>query len=225
MEHTTSSGTIRYQTDGSGPDGIERFQITRFANGRRQLSAVSELWNDRLVRDTFLSVDEHFRPELAHVHLAIGGEPVGAAQYRIDGDRVTFTAHSTDTGPQSAQMTKPVTAFGGHALQNDAWMMAAADRRAGDRVDRVAECVLVTSHLPNGGDGPALEFSRHRYRFLGCETLDAAAGRFETRHFEFLLDDRPPIHYWTAGPDYLLVRARWDLLRQSYELVEFTQSG
>ena len=46
-----------------------------------------------------------------------------------------------------------------------------------------------------------------------------------TRHYEFLLKDRPSIHYWVTGPDYLLVRARWDLLKQSYELVSLERDG
>ena len=122
--------------------------------------------------------------------------------------------------PVSDSANVRVPAFGGHALQNDAWMLAAADRAAGDEVDRHLGNVLITSRLPNGADGPALLLSDHHYRYLGAETVETPAGRFATRYFEFLLEDRPSIHYWLHGEDYLLIRCRWDLLRQSYELVE-----
>ena len=57
-------------------------------------------------------------------------------------------------------------------------------------------------------------------KYIGDERIDVAAGSFETGHFQFLVADKPPIEIWATGSDFIPVRMRWDLLKQSYELVE-----
>ncbi len=66
----------------------------------------------------------------------------------------------------------------------------------------------------------AASFLRRKY--IGDERIDVTAGGFRTRHFQFLVADKPPIEIWATGEDFIPVRMRWDLLRQSYELVELT---
>ena len=221
--HSTIVGTIEYRTDGVGVDGIERFQITHFDSGLRSLRATSELHGDSLVRETLLTVDGAYRPQRACIALTIAGKPAGSGQYRMSRQGTSFRSGAAPAG-SGIDVDVDAAAFGGHALQNDAWMLAAADVRCGDARDRHLDNVVVTSHLPNGADGPDLLFSNHHYRYIGNETVDVPAGRFATRHFEFLLPDKPSIHYWLSGGDYLLVRCRWELLQQSYELVELATS-
>lgn len=50
------------------------------------------------------------------------------------------------------------------------------------------------------------------------------AGSFDVRHYEFLFEHWPSIHYWISSNDYLLVQCRWDLLKQTYELVRLDAS-
>jgi hypothetical protein len=80
-----------------------------------------------------------------------------------------------------------------------------------------------SSHLPNGGSGPLLVPSQAGFtskKFIGKEQIEVPAGNFETRHFQFLVADYPPIDIWTLGSDFIPVRLRWNLLKQSYDLVE-----
>ncbi len=219
MPNNSAFGSIEYRTDGVGVEGVERFEITRFGNGRRHLRATSEMHNDDLSRHTFLAVDKRWRPEFAFIHLEIMGEPIGSGHYVMEPDRVVFHGYTNVDGCRTEESRTAATAFGGHALQNDAWMLASADAAAGDSIDRYADNVIVTSTLPNGGDGPALILRKHHHRFLGAESVRTRAGRFDCRHFEFVLGDRPSIHYWLHGDNYLLIRCRWDLLEQTYELV------
>lgn len=89
-------------------------------------------------------------------------------------------------------------------------------RRGSDWV--TLEAVPVSSKLPNGADGPAVILSQQRHRFVAEETVSTPAGRFVTRHYEFGFPERPSIHYWIRPQDYLLVKCRWDYLKQSYLL-------
>ena len=52
------------------------------------------------------------------------------------------------------------------------------------------------------------------------DQTEVAAGSFDNRHFRFYVADNPPIDVWTLGSDFIPVRLRWDLLKQSDDLVE-----
>ena len=216
------SGTIEYVTDDVGVEGRETFEIQQFRSGERLLRAHSEMFNDRLTRDTLLTVNENWEPQLAQLHLMIDDTFVGAGQYRFEPNRVRFDGHLADEGfvSDTRALAAPAPAFVGHAVQNDAWLYAALEQRPRDAADAQLNGVVLSSRLPNGGDGPALKFSDQRHRYIADEEIETRAGRFDTQHYEFLLEGRPSIHYWVTGPDFVFVRARWDLLRQSYELVE-----
>jgi hypothetical protein len=59
--------------------------------------------------------------------------------------------------------------------------------------------------------------------FCGVETITTAAGTFETMHVKNYNRARGrehPVEIWAWGDDFVPVRARWDLLGQTYELVE-----
>ena len=227
MDSRSISGTIEYITDGVGLEGRETFEITRFTGGGRLLRARSEMFNDRLVRDTLLTVNEKWEPQVAQLHLMLNDAHAGAGQYCFEPSVVRFDGHLANDGfvSDSRVLTRPAPAFAGHAVQNDAWLYAALEHVRRGAAEANLDGVVLSSRLPNGGDGPALKFSDQRHRYIGDEVIETRAGRFETRHYEFLLADRPSIHYWITGPDFLFVRARWDLLRQTYDLVELHRDG
>lgn len=220
-----ADGVIEYVTDNVGVEGRETFQITALAEGGRLLRAHSEMYNDQLIRNTLLTVDESWRPLSAQLHLIVHDTYVGAGQYRFADDHVRLDAHTAARGYESLceNLSERTPAFVGHAVQNDAWLYAALAEQERDGDVLPLDRVVISSRLPNGGDGPALLFSDQLHRYLGDETIETSAGRFDTGHYEFLVSDKPPIHYWVTGTDYLLVRARWDLLRQTYELVSLNR--
>ena len=57
---------------------------------------------------------------------------------------------------------------------------------------------------------------------MGPEEITVQAGTFQTEHFQFLVKDYPPIDIWAIGEDCVPARLRWDLLNQTYELVELS---
>ncbi|MEM7502516.1 MAG: hypothetical protein AAF417_10760 [Pseudomonadota bacterium] len=223
MAHRTLCGTIEYISDGVGVEGSESFRILCFPDGTRMLRAHSEMFNDNLVRETLLTVNEAWQPQTAQMHLMLDDRYVGAGQYTFSSGEVHLHRHTARGGSQDHREPIQTPAFGGHAVQNDAWLFAASDRQRENDAETLLENVVISSRLPNGADGPALLLSNQRHVFVGNEDVDTKAGRFETRHYEFRFDGKPPIHYWINGEDYVLVRARWDLLRQTYDLVSLTR--
>lgn len=214
-------GRILYTTDGKGVEGFEDFFVSHLPNGSRKLSAHCEMHNDGIVREVVLGVDDRFAPEHAFVSLSVAERFVGAGLYDFRGPTVTLT-RLTETGAESQERAEKgrVTAFGSHSVQNDAWLYGSFDANRGDAREGELANTVITSRLPNGGDGPALLFSNQQHRFLGEERVTVEAGTFDCRRYQFVFEEWPAIDYWIYGGDYLLVRCRWDYLSQTYELAE-----
>ena len=225
--YTSLRGRIDYVTDNQGLKGLEHFSITHHHDGTRRLRAQCEMFDDQLLRDVFLCVDDAWRPILAHVNLMVSGQFVGSSHYVFSEDMARVQSYSVADGyhVQKTKLVRPPPSFGSHAVQNDAWFYGAFDQIRMGTHPGFLEDVPVTSKLPNGGDGPGITFSKQQHRFVGQETVKVPAGEFDTRHYEFMFDHWPSIHYWVAGDDYLLVRCRWDHLQQSYELSQLETDG
>lgn len=219
---TSVRGRILYKTDGKGLEGFEDFLVCNSPTGGRRLSAHCEMHNDGLLRDVVLGVDDRFAPTHAFVSLSVQDRFVGAGLYDFRGAAVTLD-RLTATGSSERQeraTSRPVTAFGSHSVQNDAWLYGSFDAVRGDAHECSLEDTVISSRLANGGDGPSLLFSTQHHRFLGEETVTVEAGTFDCRHYQFVFERWPAIDYWIYGEDYLLVRCRWDHLKQTYELAE-----
>ncbi len=223
MAHQTVRGVIEYVTDGVGVEGSEAFRVLSFPDGTRMLRAHSEMFNDGVVRETLLTVDAAWKPRTAQMHLMLEDRYVGAGQYTFLPETVRLHRHTAEHGAQVHEELVTAPAFGGHAVQNDAWLFAASDRQRKNDTESLLRNVVISSRLPNGADGPALLLSNQQHVFVGDEEIRTKAGCFQTRHYEFRFDDKPAIHYWISGEEYVLVRARWDLLQQTYDLVHLTR--
>lgn len=225
MGHRSVKGKIEYLTDGKGLRGQEEFTITTHGDGSRRLRASCEMYDEDLLRDVFLSVDSNWRPLNAHVHLMISGSFLGTSHYVFSEDMVRVQSHTARDGyqVQKIALSRPPPCFGSHSVQNDAWTYGAFDEiRMGEHPGQLIG-IPVTSKLPNGGDGPGIVLSNQQHCFMGEEEISTRAGTFVTRHYEFLFDQWPSIHYWIHGEDNVLVKCRWDFLEQTYELVSLDE--
>lgn len=214
-------GRVEYITDDVGTRGHEEFKIVRHQDGSRTLRASCEMYDEQLLRDVYLAVDALYQPLHAHVSLWLEQQLVGSGHYVFAADAVSL--HRTTSAGlelQSKGLGSPAAAFGSHSVQNDAWLYPAVDRLRNGCRWTTLQAVPVSSKLPNGADGPALILSDQRHRFVAEESVTTPAGQFVTHHYQFGFDDRPPIHYWIRPEDYLLVKCRWDLLRQTYLLTQ-----
>lgn len=226
MNHSTYRGKIVYVTDGKGEEGREFFTVTVQPDGCRTLRAQCEMDNDELLRDVVLSLDGSWQPRDAFVRLAIKSTFQGSAWFSFGNGFVDCEAMTQDAGRISQRMTVPAwpPSFGGHPICCDTWhAKVAALRRTGGAAFQAVEGIAMSSPLPNGGSGPLLSLADVDVEFCGSETITTKAGTFETVHVKNYNRRRGrdhPVEIWAWGDDFVPVRARWDLLGQTYELAE-----
>jgi hypothetical protein len=221
MNHRSYRGKMLYLTDEVGETGREWFHVTIQPDGARTMRATCEMDNDRLLRDVTLTVDKNWYPVDAFVRLSVEESLVGSSWFHFTKTTAECQGFTAQEGRLSQQFETEgrIGFFGAHQLHGDAWACATLQRDDGS----APVLNFSSSHLPNGGSGPTLvptpsDFARQEH--VGAEQIEVAAGRFETEHFQFFVADYPPIDIWTLGADFIPVRMRWDLLKQSYELVE-----
>jgi len=226
MKHRTYSGKLLYLTDGVGEMGREWFKVTVHGDGSRTLRSLVEMDDDKLLRDVVITVGRDWKPLDAFVRLTINEEFVGTGWYRFSDTLVECEAFTSASGRASYRI--PVAqrppSLGAHPVCCDTWHTAAAFQVSQTPGTVLLPQVAMTSYLPNGGSGPELGMINLNVNYLGDEDLKVQAGTFSTRHFASLSThapaDRPPVEVWAFSDDFIPARLRWDLLGQTYELVE-----
>ncbi|MFL2771167.1 MAG: hypothetical protein ACJZ9F_09165 [Rhodospirillaceae bacterium] len=230
MSHRTYRGKIVYLTDGVGEEGREFFAVTVQPDGSRILRAHCEMDNDKLIRDVVYALDGNWQPEECFVRLTIAGKFHGSAIFRFTNTQVTCDALTAADGrlSQSFDVSERIPSFGSHPLCCDTWHSKKGDLLRGDGTTGKLRNVAMSSPLPNGGSGPSLSFVGLDVHFAGMEEITTPAGKFETKHMinQSLRDGRtmPPVQIWAYSDDFIPIRGRWELLHQTYELVELSFS-
>ncbi len=228
MPHRAYRGKIVYLTDGVGQEGREFFTVTVQPDGSRILRAQCEMDNDRLIRDVVYALDGDWQPEECFVRLTIAGKFQGSAIFRFTDTQVTCDAFTVDDGrlSQSFDVSQRIPSFGAHPLCCDTWHSKKGDLLRGEGTVGKLRNVALSSPLPNGGSGPSLSFVGVDVHFAGVEQITTPAGTFETKHMvnQSLRDGgtKPPVEIWAYSDDFIPVRGRWELLHQTYELVELS---
>ncbi|MCP4924554.1 MAG: DUF3108 domain-containing protein [Gammaproteobacteria bacterium] len=224
MNHRSYRGKMLYLTDDIGETGREWFHVTIQPDGTRTMRATCEMDDDHLLRDVTMTVDNNWYPVDAFVRLSIEERLVGTSWFHFTENTAECQGFTANEGrvSQHFETKNRIGFFGAHQLHGDAWGCATLKRD--ENLDSsTANLDFSSSHLPNGGSGPLLVPSQAGFtskKFIGKEQIEVPAGNFETRHFQFLVADYPPIDIWTLGSDFIPVRLRWNLLKQSYDLVE-----
>ncbi len=226
MTHRTYRGKVLYLTDGVGERGRETFHVTIQPDGTRTMRATCEMDDDRLLRDVVVTVDREWRPQDAFIRLSIEEKLVGSSWFRFTAGVAECQGFTATHGriSQVFDTDGPTRSFGTHPVHNDAWALARLKTRTPGMLEDNVGPGFSSSHLPNGGSGPVLLPSggRSRKRYVGRETLTVTAGTYEVEHFQILFGTNPPLDIWATPKDCVPVRLRWDLLKQTYELVELT---
>ena len=226
MNHRSYSGTILYITDGKGEEGREFFKVTVQPDGTRTLRAHCEMDNDELLRDVVLTLDGNWRPLDAFVRLTIANQFQGSSWFLFSDKQLICEAFTKDAGRISQRLATPVwpPSFGGHPICCDTWHSKAASLRREDKAAfQALDWIAMSSLLPNGGSGPLVSHAHVDVEFCGIENVTTAAGTFETTHVKNFARHRGrdcPVEIWAWNDDFVPIRARWDLLGQTYELVE-----
>jgi len=225
MRHRSYIGEISYRHDSGVEEGCERFHISVQPSGARTLVAHSEMYNDRLIRDVSYSLDAQWRPEECYVRLTIDEEVTGSALFRFFDRAIECEAFTKTEGRISQRLPVPerVPSFGAHPICCDTWHSKIADLRRGTGNTVMLRNVGMSSALPNGGSGPVASLCDVEVEYAGEQELTTPAGTFSTRRFRnrglFAGGPRPPVEIWAVSEDFIPVKAHWDLLAQTYELV------
>jgi hypothetical protein len=224
--HRAYGGRIAYLHDHDGETGRERFTVTVQPDGVRTVRASCEMDGEALLRDVTYTVDARWRPLDAYVRLVQNGAHRGSAWFRFDARGAECEALTATEGRvrQRVDLPRWPTMFAPHPLVTDGWQAAAYDYHAGPGTQRL-ECCTNSSPRPDGASGPLVGVVHKDLEYVGDERVQVRAGTFDARHLRIQprapgMADWPPLEFWVAGDDFLLLRMRWDLLRSTYELVE-----
>jgi hypothetical protein len=231
-DHAVRTGLVRYTStkpDRQGEErGRERWTLVRHADGRRSLLAHSEI-DDRpsVLRFVQLNVNPDWTPADAFVRITVGDAVRGSGWFRFaEGFAECETLTAAD-GRVSQRMDFQGRArcFGGHAIQNDAWVTQAVDRSRPGDIQQPRVLLSSTDH--RGATGPLLAWVTPSVRYVGAETITVAAGRFDAWHFQFvsvegLPEEHPVYDVWTsADGDFIFLRGQvGGYMQTHYELAE-----
>lgn len=226
MRHRSYSGKVLYLTDGRGEMGREMFYVTIQPDGTRTMRATCEMDDERLLRDAVLTADKDWNPIDGFVRLSIEEKLVGTSWFYFTATVAECQGFTAMEGriSQRIETSARTSRFGAHPVHGDAWGLAQLKTRVPGAIEAATGIAFSSSHLPNGGSGPLLmpTSGRARKRYVGREQITVPAGTYDVEHFQALFGDYPPIDIWATPEDCVPVKLRWDLLKQTYDLVELS---
>jgi hypothetical protein len=236
-DHRSVRGTIRYTSNKPDRLGQERgreyFMINAHGDGKRTCIAHCEI-DDRpsVMRDITYSLDENWLPTDCFVRLAVNDRFMGSGWFRFGPDFAECETWTAIEGRVSQQMPTAgrLRTFQNHAIQCDAWHLRLYDRSQRRGVQTIDQ-LLLSSPDHRGATGPLLFRAGLCIDFVGEETLEVAAGKFDALHFKFvsapgLPVEHPPYDIWcTADDEYIFLKGViGGYMQTHYELTELVHS-
>ena len=229
----TYQGRVAYihDGDGSGPyeRGREWFTVAVSPDNARTLTARCEMDDSQVERHVIYAVDPNWQPVDASIRLTVRGAFVGSGWFHFDATAATCETFMADGGRVSQRIGRgtgeqgaPATSFGAHPVACDVWHLGIY-QPTGTPGRLVPHAAFMSSLLPNGASGPMLSTMSYGVEELGDEEVTVPAGTFACHHYRYVFSDgHPDEHVWYAGPDLVLVKIRWDLLKTTYVLTELS---
>lgn len=207
-------GKVAYRTRGDRVLwGWEEWSITRGSDGLRVMAAHCEmqLGDQAVVRDSILSVHPDFHPHDASVRIMNSGRVTGTGWFRFTDTQAECESWSEAEGRISQHMaiTRPLRGFGIHAVQGDGWLAATFPYEKGPGHRQFFGRNLLHSVHHLGATGPMITTSGSGFDYVGPETIEVPAGRFDCHRIRFvgLTNAHPPYDMWvTRDGDFVYVR-------------------
>jgi hypothetical protein len=232
--HRTRRGMIRYLSmepdDRLRERGRENFHMSFHADGRRTMTAVCEIDDaPSVLRHVTMTYNQDWRPTEAFMRIDVAGKFMGAGWFDITRKAITLEGRNARAGRLShrLELEEPLRFFGCDALISDGWHMSGYDLTQGPGKQYTHGALSSADH--RGGTGPTIWALRTGMAFVGPETIEVAAGRFDALHFQIvdtageMLVEHAPYDIWTTSDgDYITLRSdTWiEGLARRYELVE-----
>lgn len=234
-DHRSVRGTIQYishKPDRMGQErGREFFMIDTHTDGSRTIIAHCEI-DDRpsVMRDITYSLDKDWYPTDCFVRLTVADRFMGSGWFRFGPDFAECEAWTSLEGrvTQRMETSGRLQTFQNHAIACDAWHMRLFDRNRGPGIQSIDE-MLLSSPDHRGATGPMLFRIGMGVEYVGEESIEVKAGKFDALHYRFvaspgLPQEHPPYDVWcTNDGDFLFLKgAVGGYMQTYYELVELT---
>lgn len=186
---------------------------------------------DDVVRDSILSVHPDFHPHDAYLRIMNHGRVTGTGWFRFSDTQATCESWTEAEGrfSQTLPIQRPIRGFGIHAVQGDGWLAASFpfDKGVGHQQFFGRNLLHSLHHL--GATGPMLATSVSGLEFVGRETIEVPAGRFDCHRLRFvgMTNAHPPYDFWVSADDeYLFIRGIVEgYMNSKFELVELTREN
>lgn len=209
--------------------GYEDWRLSVHADGSRTFTMWYSVFEDHLETSTILRVDENFRP-LNMFKTTWVDETMTTTHALVEGNTVkTIVQVDNEVTESSVKVPDTFTMMIG-PIAADALHFGPYKKELGG-----IQRSNILASVSAGGDktpiGQATEAKRSqiglsalsevKIEWLGKETVEVAAGTFETDHY------RMPgfSDFWLYGPDLTLVKYQWHLNGYEYELIEYASGS
>ncbi|MEK9810380.1 MAG: hypothetical protein VW362_08025 [Candidatus Nanopelagicales bacterium] len=216
---------LRYSIDYLTADGTKRGQepctVTVHTDGQRTIRARSEIFDTEIVRDVTYTVGADFRPIDCFIRVRQWDKVIGSTWFRFAGKTAECEGFTTNEGriSQRFDLEKPPESFITHAVSTDVWHCTniKKDPALGRQlIDPIPSC----SPLANGASGPMLGQWPMTAEYVGIETIEVPAGKFEAEHVRYVeLDGSLWLEMWcTNDPDRVRLKMYDPVYETSYVL-------
>jgi hypothetical protein len=239
MSSTTLSlaGELRYLSHAAERHGEERgrefFRVDVYPDGCRTIAAHAEIDDaPAVVRDVNLRLDSQGLPADCFVRIAVGGNFCGSGWFLFSEGKAECQAMTVTEGrvSQVLQQSRPLPAFGNHAIVNDGYLMSLYDLSAGPGT-QVIEKMLLSSPDHRGATGPMMFITDVTIQFHGRESIEVEAGHFNALKYS-IIDvpglplEHPPYNLWcTDDGNFILLKADvGGYMKTAYELVSLQKT-
>ncbi|TRW18028.1 DUF3108 domain-containing protein [Glacieibacterium frigidum] len=206
-------GRVTYRKRDGDVWGFEEWAIGQGADGLRVMSAHCEmaLGDERVVRDSVLSVHPDFHPHDAFVRIMRDGTVSGTGWFHFTDVAATCESWTAAEGriTQSMPIVRPIRGFGIHAVQGDGWLAATFPYDKGPGHTQFFGRNLLHSVHHLGATGPFISTTGSGLTYVGPETIDVPAGTFDCHRIRFvgLTNNHPAYDMWvTRDGEFLYVK-------------------
>jgi hypothetical protein len=196
------SGEYRNETIAEGARrGGERFELAVHVDGSRTLSISSDLTSRNAWFTVVLRGATDFRPLEAYADYWNGGVHKGSGLFRVEGERVFAESRGKASGVQRSETVVPTRfSIGAHPVSADGWHTASHDAAKPGKQQIALYSVEAGADPAKPVLGTLLSLD---IEYLGEETIEVPAGRFETRRYRLAgMND-----LWVHGPERIVVKS------------------
>lgn len=214
------SGEYRNETlSGGERRGSEKFDLLVHPDGSRTISISSDMTTRHAWFTVVLRNDANFRPVEAAAFYWNGGRYKGSGHFRVANDTVQAESNGPVSGQQNSQTTVPTRfSIGLHPVSADGWHTAQHNPNGDARQTISLYSVEASADLAKPVLGSLVPL---QIEFIGKETIDVPAGRFETQRYRLAGMNE----LWVHGEERIVIRSDLPARGLRYVLISLNGSA